>query len=128
MPCRALGNALGSSAASELGASPGHVPGLGTVSSDGSTLPLSLCNKLLTVENTREGREYQFHFYVLPAHGTGITDDGNWNHRFPLYRLLTLGIISVSCMQMLYSYCDFSHIHKPNLEFCIDVVKLELFL
>lgn len=79
------------SAASELGAGPGHGPGLGAVSSDSLTLPLSVCNKLLTVENTREGREYQSHFYVLPAHGTDVTDAGCWDHCYPLYRLLTLG-------------------------------------
>lgn len=116
------------STASELGASPGRVPALGTVSSDSSTLPLSLCNKLLAVENTREGREHHFHVYVLPARDTGVTDAGYWNQYFSLYRLLTLGTISVSYIQMLYSYCDFSHIHKPNLEFCTDVVNFELFL
>lgn len=89
---------------------------------------LSMYNKLLAVENTGEGREYQFHFIVLPAHGTGVTDADCWNYCFPLYRLLTLGIKSVSCIQMLYFYCDFSHIHEPGLEFCIDIVKFEPFI
>lgn len=87
-----LGTLHSHSAASELGAGPDHGPGLGAISSDSSTLPLSVCNKLLAVENTREGREYQSHFYVLPAHGTGVTDAGYWDCCYPLYRLLTLGL------------------------------------
>lgn len=77
------------------------VHGLGTVNSDS----LSVYNRMLTVENTKEGREYRFYFNVLPAHGTSITDSDYWNHYFPLYRLLTLGIISVSYMK--YRCCIF---------------------
>lgn len=70
------------------------VRGLGTVNSDSS----AMYNRMLAVENTKEGRKYQFHFNVLPAHGTSITDSDYWNHYFLLYRLLTFRIISVPYM------------------------------
>lgn len=92
-----------------LGTSCLCICGLVTISSDNSTT----YNGMLMVENTEEGRRYQFHFsvlHVLPQ-ANSITGSDYWDQYFPAYRLQTLGIVSVSSQYMRYRCCIFIQFH-----------------